>query len=89
MVQRMMDHYSAGRWHILTAPNASRGLAILQQEKIDLAAIDLHMPVVDGLQFLALLHRKYPNVIKVMLTGDTSTQQRASAPISRGSFCVL
>lgn len=79
MVQRSVRHHSEDQWEVLTANSASRGLALVQEQKVDLVAIDLHMPVVDGMQLLALLHRKYPNIVKVILTGDTSTAQRSAA----------
>src|SRR5271166_34257 len=39
-------------WQIHSAPTADRALAILQQTPIDLAVLDIGMPMLDGLQLL-------------------------------------
>ncbi len=78
MMQRLMGEYAGSAWTIFTAPDTAKALSLLNSEKIDLLVIDLHMPIVDGLQFLKLLQRKYRNLLKVVLTGDTSGEFRAA-----------
>src|SRR5262249_88753 len=63
LLRQMMTTFSEGKWEVLTAPDVSKALGILQSERVDLLVIDIHMPLVDGLQFLNLLQRKYPNVL--------------------------
>ncbi len=63
VLRQLMGAYSAGAWEIFTAPDVSGALGILQANKVDLLVIDIHMPLVDGLQFLNLLQRKFPNVL--------------------------
>jgi len=60
----------------------------MQDQRLDLLVVDVHMPVVDGLQFLALLQRKYPNTIKVVLTGDATEHYRAAC-LSKGAELFL
>jgi CheY-like chemotaxis protein len=78
VVLQVMGRYAGPSWQIFIASDVSQSLASLQQQRIDLLVIDVHMPVVDGLQFLNLLKRKYPNVMKVVLTGDSSEDLRAT-----------
>jgi len=78
LVRQLMGRYAGDAWEIFTAPSVGEALAAMQQQRIDLLVLDVHMPVVDGLQFLNLLKRKYPNVLKVVLTGDASEKQRAA-----------
>jgi CheY-like chemotaxis protein len=78
LLQTLMGRLSKGQWDILTAANASEALALLQQHRVDLLVLDLHMPVVDGMQFLRLLQRKFPQVLKVVLTGDANDAARAA-----------
>jgi CheY-like chemotaxis protein len=66
----------------------SKALGILQEQRIDLLVLDIHLPVVDGLQFLNLLQRKFPNVLKVMLTGDATEHHRATC-LSNGAELFL
>ena len=78
VIRQLMGHFAGGSWEILTAPEVSKALEILQEQRIDLLVIDVHMPLVDGVQFLGLLQRKYPNVLKVVLTGDATEHYRAA-----------
>ncbi len=78
LLRQVMGEFAKGTWEIFTAPGVSQALGILQEQRIDLLVLDIHMPVVDGLQFLNLLQRKYPNLLKVVLTGDATEQYRAT-----------
>ena len=87
-IQNLMRAYSEGQWEVLVAPDAAGALALIREQKIDLLVIDVHMPVMDGLQFLALLHRKYPQILKVALTGD-ATEPYRGACLSNGAELFL
>src|SRR5882724_2400652 len=88
MVRNLMVSYSEGKWDVLVATDAARGLTLMRERKIDLLVIDVHMPVMDGLQFLGLLHRRYPNISKAVLTGDASDPYRAAC-LSNGAELFL
>ena len=88
VLRQMMVHFSGGAWEVLTALDVSKAMSILQEQKLDLLVIDIHMPLVDGLQFLNLLQRKYPNLLKVILTGD-ATEQHRTACLSNGAELFL
>jgi DNA-binding response OmpR family regulator len=60
---------SQTQWDILIADSTAKALAILKEQPIHLAIIDVNMPVLDGSQFLTLLNRQHPSMMKVMLTG--------------------
>jgi CheY-like chemotaxis protein len=77
-VRSLMSQMSGGRWEILTATNAGRALRLLQERTIQLVVVDLRMPVMDGLQFLALVNRRYPNLHKAVLTGHATEEYRAA-----------
>jgi CheY-like chemotaxis protein len=88
VVQNLMQVLSDGRWDVLVAPDAAHGLALIREHKIDLLVIDVRMPVMDGLQFLALLHRNYPSLLKVALTGEATETYRAAC-LSNGAELFL
>ena len=88
VLKNLMAYYAAETWEIFTAPDTGRALAIMQEQQLDLLVLDVHMPVVDGLQFLSLLQRKYPNVLKVVLTGDATEHYRAAC-LSNGAELFL
>src|SRR5437667_9892712 len=87
-IQNLMRAYSEGKWEVLVALDAAGALALIREQKIDLLVIDLHMPVMDGLQFLALLHRKYPQILKVALTGDATDPDRAACLSNGAQLCL-
>jgi CheY-like chemotaxis protein len=74
----LLSHYAGDAWEILTAPDVGRALGILQEQPIDLLVIDVHMPVIDGIQFLGLLRRTYPDLPRVALSGDASENYRVA-----------
>ncbi|HAM70208.1 MAG TPA: hypothetical protein DCM86_01010, partial [Verrucomicrobiales bacterium] len=73
-----MKAYSHGLWEIHLAETTSKALALLAERQMHLVVVDIHMPVVDGIQFLKLLQRKYPNIPRAVLTGDASDEHRAA-----------
>jgi CheY-like chemotaxis protein len=73
----LFETLSNGAWHVHQACGADEALSIMQQHRIEVAAIDVSMPMLDGLQLLAMLHRRHPDVKKVMLTGVPSETYRA------------
>ncbi len=78
LVQGLMADYAGPAWEIFVTTDTAQALALLQAHKIDLLVTDVHMPVVDGLQFLKLLQRKYRDLLKVVLTADTTGAYRAA-----------
>jgi CheY-like chemotaxis protein len=88
MVQSVVGSMAGADWQIHTAPNAGDALRIIQEEHIELVVVDLHMPVVDGMQFLSLLNRKHPNLMKAVLTSDLTEEYRAAC-LSRGAEIFL
>jgi len=71
-------------WEILTAENAGVAMNMIPQHQIDLVVLDIHMPVIDGLQFLSLLNRKHPDLLTAVLTAAVSEEHRALC-LSRGA----
>lgn len=65
-------------WEPYFADSAGQALSILQDHPVNLVVIDIEMPVIDGLQFLSLVHRKHPNLSKVVLTGFATEQHRGA-----------
>jgi len=88
IVQTILGGIVGEKWEIYTAQNAGMALQVLQDNQIDLVVVDMHMPVVDGFQFLALLSRKHPNLPKAVMTSDVSEAHRAAC-LSRGAEAFL
>src|SRR5436305_480239 len=88
VLHSLMATYSGADWEICSAIDTGQALALIQEQQPDLVVVDVHMPVVDGLQFLSLIQRKYPNIQKVVLTGDASEHYRAAC-LSSGAELFL
>ncbi len=88
MIERLMGNWSKGEWQIILAQNCGKALLALQEHAIDLVVVDVQMPVVDGIQFLALINRKYPGVQKVTLSAYADEAARAAC-LSQGAELFL
>jgi response regulator RpfG family c-di-GMP phosphodiesterase len=59
------------KYRILTASSGEEGLNILKENNISLVITDQRMPQMSGTEFLARVKEKYPEVIRIILTGYT------------------
>jgi CheY-like chemotaxis protein len=75
-VQELFSEMGRGRWDVFTAGNHAQALALLTKLRVDVVVLDIGMPVMDGIQFLQLLGRTYPNQQVVMLTGLATEEHR-------------
>jgi CheY-like chemotaxis protein len=64
---------------ILTATNGRRALALLESEPVRLLMCDLKMPRIDGLQVLAIVRRRYPELRTVALSALEDEEFRSRA----------
>jgi CheY-like chemotaxis protein len=78
MIAQAFTYWGAGLWEIHQAVEVSQALRVLQQHKIDLVVVDIRMPTVDGIQLLRLMRRKYPQLLKAVLTGYGNEEYRAA-----------
>jgi CheY-like chemotaxis protein len=67
------------RPEIHTAVSGGRAIAMLEAEPFRLLICDLKMPKMDGLQVLAIVRRKYPQLRTVAMTAEPDEQFRSRA----------
>jgi response regulator RpfG family c-di-GMP phosphodiesterase len=70
---------------ILTAESGAAGLAVLEQQPVDLVVSDMRMPVMDGAQFLEQVRSRWPGVVRILLTGYADVTSTVAA-INRGEI---
>ncbi|MBL8149928.1 MAG: response regulator [Blastocatellia bacterium] len=68
-MERLFQLKGTKTLNVKVAASVGNAVKVLQEGGIDVVVTDIRMPVVDGLQFLRLLHRKHPDMHKVVLTG--------------------
>ena len=66
-------------YRILCSNNTDEALQILETENVDLVVSDEEMPGMKGTEFLALVRKKYPETIRMMLTGHASLDSAIKA----------
>ena len=79
---------SGGQWEVHTASTADAALVILQEQTINLAILDVGMPMLDGIQLLGIIHRRYPHLKVAILTALASETNRATC-LSSGAELFL
>ena len=72
-------------YRLLTAASAEEALEVLKREEVDIVVSDQVMPKTTGLEFLKIVHDRYPDAVRMILTGyaDMST---AIAAINEGEI---
>ncbi len=72
-------------YKIHTAEGGAEGLALLEQEPVDLVISDMRMPNMDGAQFLEQVRQKWPDTMRILLTGYADVSSTIAA-INKGEI---
>lgn len=56
-------------YRIFTAESGAAGLEIMAREAVDLVISDMRMPEMNGAQFLEQVRQKWPDTVRILLTG--------------------
>lgn len=66
-------------YRILVAEGGAAGLAVLEQEHVDLIISDMRMPEMDGATFLKQACKRWPNTVRILLTGYADVSSTVAA----------
>ena len=72
-------------YQVLTASCAAEGFELLATRRIAVVISDLQMPVMNGSEFLERVKLIYPDVVRMILTGDLDLHAATNA-INRGTI---
>ena len=75
-------------FRVTTAQGGAEGLEILSQHRFAVVISDLHMPGMDGIEFLSKVHETYPDIVRLMLTAKADLHS-AVAAVNRGKIFRL
>jgi response regulator RpfG family c-di-GMP phosphodiesterase len=56
-------------YEVLVANSGQEGLTLLETEPIDLIISDMRMPIMDGAAFLEKVRARWPDTLRLLLTG--------------------
>ena len=76
-------------YRILTAESAAMGLAILEEDTVDLVISDMRMPNMSGAEFLKEVKERWPSTIRILLTGYSEIAATISAINEGGIYRYL
>ncbi|MFZ6645307.1 HD domain-containing phosphohydrolase [Undibacterium sp. TJN25] len=77
--------FRAKGYTVLAAPGGREGLELLENESVDLVISDMRMPVMDGAAFLEQVRSRWPDTVRLLLTGYADVQSIIDA-INRGEI---
>ena len=66
-------------YELLTANSAEKALEVVNSVKINVMVTDHQMPGMSGLELLASMKKKFPHIIKLMLTGNADLNMAIEA----------
>jgi response regulator RpfG family c-di-GMP phosphodiesterase len=72
-------------YQVFVADGGQAGLQLLETEEVDLIISDMRMPEMDGAQFLERVRSRWPDTIRLLLTGYSDIQSIQDA-INRGEI---
>lgn len=72
-------------YKILIAESGVEALALLENEPVDLVISDMRMPQMDGAQLLEQVRAKWPNILRILLTGYADVGSTIAA-INKGEI---
>jgi DNA-binding NtrC family response regulator len=55
--------------HVLKAEDPEVALEMMAREKVDVVVADIDMPRMNGVELVAQIRRRYPAVVRILLTG--------------------
>jgi response regulator RpfG family c-di-GMP phosphodiesterase len=72
-------------YRVFVAASGAEGLSCLEQESVDIVISDMRMPGMDGAAFLEQVCDRWPNVVRLLLTGHSDIEATIGA-INRGEI---
>ena len=62
-------------WSLAFAQNGREALEILEKEEFDVIVSDMRMPGIDGAELLSTVREKYPDMVRIILSGQSDQEK--------------
>jgi DNA-binding NtrC family response regulator len=66
-------------YQLLTASSAAEGLKLLEEHAVTVVVSDLRMPEMDGIEFLSQVRSRWPDTVRILLTGQSDIDATIAA----------
>ncbi len=76
-------------YHTLFARSGEEALEILRQHEVHVLVTDMRMPEMDGGELLKIVTKRYPRIVKMILSGYTNTTALTMATHQEGVFKII
>jgi DNA-binding NtrC family response regulator len=73
------DILAKGPYDVFAARSASEALDLMTHQRIDVVISDERMPGMPGSEFLAIVKERYPETVRMILTGHASVEAAIKA----------
>lgn len=81
--------FRGAEYNVQTAESGAEGLAILEQTPIDLVISDMRMPQMNGAEFLTHVAERWPETVRVLLTGYADIDSTVAAVNKGRIYCYI
>jgi HD-like signal output (HDOD) protein len=72
---RVRLHALRSQWEMVFVESGPRAVAELQQRPVDVIVADVRMPAMDGVQLLEIVRDRWPDAIRIVLSGCAEKEQ--------------
>ncbi|HDG97086.1 MAG: response regulator [Deltaproteobacteria bacterium] len=79
ITELLQDVLFAEPYELLSAGSAEEALEILEKRRVDVVVSDEVMPGMTGSEFLSIVRKKYPDTIRMILTGHANLEMAIKA----------
>ena len=74
IITKTLDSFLNQHYHVITFNQSNEALSFLKNGHADLLLMDIHMPVIDGMRMLEILHEKENEIPTILLTSDDTLE---------------
>ncbi len=73
------------RWQMSYATSGERAIELMEQQSVDVIVSDIRMPGMDGVELLDKIKQRWPNTVRIALSGHSERQEllRAAGTVHR------
>lgn len=79
--------FRGGEYRVETAESGAEGLEVLARQPIDLVISDMRMPQMDGAEFLTRVAERWPDTVRILLTGYADLESTVAAVNKGRIYC--